>query len=191
MLLATTGSNLILLPKNQVVYDKSEGCCYTSSHLVNVHLIQDQTDSFYFQHLHRAVFDDCHILDCSELSSSIVFLYGRNRKNELIYLIFVRPSFCMRQKLQRGLVIDNNSFLAAGVGGVLEKASHDDTIKLFDQEIKHMLKVKCSSPISRLCSFTYYNGNGEIFFQSYHSTMLRDPEVVELGNQGEFFMKIL
>ncbi|AHC39718.1 hypothetical protein [Ehrlichia muris] len=189
ILLSSVRSELILLPAKDVHFNKMLGYCYTSNNNLNMQIAMPVMDDMFYKRIYRTKFTDYNIVSSELLNLSLVFLYGKNPVSEPAHLVFMCPSDLIPTLFQEGVLLNTSTFLTAGVNYRPDLSLKDKTKCLFD-DVKNRVSIRSSVPDGRMYRFSYLDSSGNMFHQSYQSTVLELVRVDEVSNDVEFVMKM-
>ena len=189
ILLSSVRSQLILLPAKDVHFNKMLGYCYTSDHNLNMEIAVPAMGDLFYNRLYRSRFTDYCIAHSELFNLSLVFLYGNNPAQEPVHLVFMCKSDFIYKMFQEGVSLGTRSFLTAGVNYRPDLSLQEKTKCLFE-DVKRSVSIGSNVPDGRMYRFNYLDSSGNIFHQSYQSTVLELVQVDEVSHDVKFIMRM-
>ncbi len=177
------------MPEKYVLYDKMFDYCYTGNPLVNMHVAVPVHDSVFHNRLYRSRFTDYCIAHSEVLNLSLVFLYGNNPAQEPVHLVFMCKSDFIHKVFQENVSLGTRAFLIAGVNYRPDLSLQEKTKCLFE-DVKRSVSIGSNVPDGRMYRFNYLDSSGNIFHQSYQSTVLELVQVDEVSHDVKFIMRM-
>ncbi|AHX04891.1 hypothetical protein [Ehrlichia japonica] len=189
ILLSYGVSAALLLPSRRCNYDKSLNFCYTGDPSVDA-LINPNMDTNFAPMLYRSKFTDYCIVNNPKVAENIVFLYGHNPSGNSVYLIFLHPVGSMPTMFQQGSLLDDTNFISAGiVDHSMSNSSPEEKTKYLFTQVKNLINISATNPVSSINQFTYFNSKGCVFCTEYATTSLRTVDVDSVSGNQVFRMK--